>query len=138
VSRVKLPPPLPPEAEKWLRTYGAQLRKQLDQPLWREQLEHIRRIEVALAALLKLRATPPPRKRKRKPGGGSKRKLTDKEIAKLQKAYRRELKKDPYVRNQEAAVAYVRALLPKAKRDLSSSTFVRWVLRPVLAQVRGK
>ena len=138
MSRVKLPRPLPPGTEKWLRTYGAQLRKQLDQPLLREQLEHIRRIEVALTALLKLRAKPPPRKRKRKPGGGRKRKLADKEIAKLQKAYRRQLTKDRSWRNQEAAVAHVMALLPKAKRDLSPSTLVRWIIRPVLAEVRGK
>ena len=54
-------------------------------------------------------AVPPERpttkpKRRRKPGGGTKKSLTDAEIAKLQKVYRRELKKTPRLRNQEAAV----------------------------------
>jgi hypothetical protein len=74
----------------------------------------------------------PPVKPKRKSGGGRKPVFTTAEITKLQNRYRRDLKQDPRLRNQEAAAEHMRPFLPETTRHLSLSTIIRWIVRPVL------
>jgi len=58
----------------------------------------------------------PPVKPKRKQGGGRKQVFTAAERTRLQNRFRRELKEDARLRNQEAGAEHMRQFLPEAKR----------------------
>jgi hypothetical protein len=86
---------------------------------------------------LKVDLTPPPNlnpKKSRKKGGGRRPRLSDKEIARLQRAYGRMVKRDPTLKKQEPALAELRPLLPESKRNVSDPTLLRHVVRPVLTK----
>jgi hypothetical protein len=77
------------------------------------------------------KAGPPPPKPSKK-RGGRKPHFEPEQIARFQQKYRRALKRDPKLKKHEAALAWLRPRLPKAKRDESPGTLKRHIIRPVL------
>jgi hypothetical protein len=102
-----------------------------------EDRERLRLIGESLG-LRKVRAAQPEQtsRKRRKPGGGNKPMLSEKNIKRGKRTFRRMLDEDQtWAKNQEASAKH---LLDKLKLGVSWYTVKRWIVAPILKERRAK